>query len=129
VFLSATQKLLRFGLFELNLDTEELRKAGTLVKLPPQPFRLLAMLAAHSGQMVTREEIQTQLWSEGTHVDFDHGVNKCIKQIRAVMGDDADKPVYIETLPRHGYCFLVPVISETIAALGPRVVQSASGEW
>jgi eukaryotic-like serine/threonine-protein kinase len=128
-FLSATQELLRFGVFELNLDTEELRKSGALVRLPPQPFKLLAMLAAHAGQMVTREEIQTQLWSEGTHVDFEHGVNKCIKQIRAVLGDDADKPVYIETLPRHGYRFLVPVVSKTIAAPGPRVVQSKSGEW
>ena len=60
--MSATQKLLRFGVFELNLDTEELRKSGTLVKLPPLPFKLLVLLASHSGQIVTRDEIQEQLW-------------------------------------------------------------------
>ena len=126
--MSATQKLLRFGVYELNLDTVELRKSGTLVKLPRQPFKVLAYLAAHAGQIVTREEIQSQLWGEDTHVDFEHGVNKCIKQIRAVLGDDADKPLYIETLPRHGYRFLAPVVSKTIAAPGPKVIESQSGE-
>src|SRR5271165_4134759 len=69
VVMSATQKLLRFGAFELNLDTEELRKSGTVVKLPPQPLKLLALLASHSGQIVVREEIQKQLWGEETYVD------------------------------------------------------------
>jgi len=125
---SATQKLLRFGVFELNLDTAELRKSGTLVRLPPQPFKLLALLAAHAGQIVTREEIQTQLWGDETHVDFEHGVNKCIKQIRTVLADDADRPMYVETLPRQGYRFLAPVVSKTIAAPKPQVVESQSGE-
>ncbi|HTV65773.1 MAG TPA: winged helix-turn-helix domain-containing protein, partial [Bryocella sp.] len=126
--MSATQKLLRFGVFELNLDTLELRKSGTLVKLPPQPFKLLVLLASHAGQIVTREEIEEQLWDDDTHVDFEHGVNKCIKQIRSVLGDDADKPLYIETLPRQGYRFLAPVVSKTIATPAPRVVESHSGE-
>jgi len=124
----ATQKLLRFGVFELNLDTVELRKSGTLVKLPPQPFKLLVLLASHAGQIVTREEIEIQLWGDETQVDFEHGVNKCIKQIRTVLGDDADHPIYIETLPRQGYRFLAPVVSKTIAAPGPRIVESQSGE-
>jgi len=126
--LSATQKLLRFGVFELNLDTLELRKSGTFLKLPPQPFKLLVLLASHAGQIVTREEIESQLWGEETHVDFEHGVNKCIKQIRTVLCDDADEPIYIETLPRQGYRFLAPVVSKTIAAPAPRVVESHSGE-
>jgi len=80
--LSDTYRLLRFGVFELNLDLEELRKNGTLLKLPPQPFKLLALLASHSGQLVTRDEIQEQLWGNDTFIDFEQGVNKCIKQIR-----------------------------------------------
>jgi len=123
-----TQKLLRFGVFELNLDTLEVRKSGAAVKLPPQPFKLLVLLASHAGQIVTREEIEAQLWGDETHVDFEHGVNKCIKQIRNVLGDNADQPIYIETLPRQGYRFLAPVVSKTIAAPGPRVVESQSGE-
>jgi len=125
---SATQKLLRFGVYELNLDTVELRKSGTLLKLPPQPFKLLAYLAEHAGQIVTREEIQSRLWGDETHVDFEHGVNKCIKQIRTVLSDHADQPLYIETLPRQGYRFLAPVVSKTIAAPAPRVLESKSGE-
>src|SRR5271167_2181127 len=90
VVMSATQKLLRFGVFELNLDTEELRKSDTVVKLPPQPLKLLALLASHAGQVVVREEIEKQLWGEETFVDFEHGVNKCIKQIRTTLGDNAE---------------------------------------
>ena len=126
--MSATQELLRFGIFELNLATEELRKSGTPVKLPPLPFKLLALLASHAGQIVTRQEIQEKLWGVETFVDFEQGVNKCIKQIRTALNDNADNPLYIETLPRHGYRFLAPVVSKTVAAPGPRVVQSQSGE-
>jgi len=125
---SATQELLRFGIFELNLTTEELRKSGTPAKLPPLPFRLLALLASHAGQIVTRQEIQGKLWGAETFVDFEQSVNKCIKQIRTALNDNADNPLYIETLPRHGYRFLAPVVSKTIAAPGPRVVESQSGE-
>jgi DNA-binding winged helix-turn-helix (wHTH) protein/tetratricopeptide (TPR) repeat protein len=128
VVVSATQELLRFGIFELNLATEELRKSGTPVKLPPLPFKLLALLASHAGQIVTRQEIQEKLWGAETFVDFEQGVNKCIKQIRTALNDNADNPLYIETLPRHGYRFLAPVVSKTIAAPGPRVVESPSGE-
>jgi DNA-binding winged helix-turn-helix (wHTH) protein len=122
-----TQKLLRFGVFELNLATEELRQSGTLIKLAPQPFRLLVLLAGHAGVVVTREEIQRQLWGKETYVDFEQGVNKCIKQIRTVLNDNADKPLYIETLPRHGYRFLAPVVSKNIAAPAPKITKSTSG--
>jgi eukaryotic-like serine/threonine-protein kinase len=125
--LNATQKLLRFGVFELNLATTELRKGGTPVKLPPQPFRLLALLASRAGQVVTREEIQQQLWGEETYVDFEQGMNHCIKQIRNVLNDNADTPLYVETLPRRGYRFLAPVTSKEVPAPAPRVTESTSG--
>ncbi len=128
VVVSATQKLLRFGPFELNLDTEELFKSAVVVKLPPQPLKLLALLAGHAGQIVTRDEIQQQLWGGETVVDFEHGVNKGINQIRAVLGDNADHPIYIETLPRRGYRFVAPVVSKVIPAPRPKVVESDSGE-
>jgi len=125
--MSATHRLLKFGVFELNLDTQELRKFGTVIKLRPQPFRLLALLASHAGQVVTREEIQEQIWGEDTYVDFEHGMNKCVKQIRTALGDDVNKPVYIETIPRQGYRFLAPVVSKTVLAPAPRVKESSSG--
>jgi DNA-binding winged helix-turn-helix (wHTH) protein/tetratricopeptide (TPR) repeat protein len=124
--LGATQRLLRFGTFELNLATEELRKNGIPLKLSPQPFRILAMLAGNSGQIVTREEIRQQVWGGETYVDFEHGMNQCIKQIRTVLGDNTDNPVYVETLPRKGYRFLAPVTVKTIEAQ-PAVVESKSG--
>ena len=123
--MGATQKLLRFGVFELNLDSEELRKGGTVIKLAPQPFRLLALLASNAGQVVSREEIQKQIWGDDTFVDFEHGMNQCIKQIRGVLNDSADSPVYVETIPRRGYRFLAPVISKTIST-APAVVESPS---
>ena len=124
---SATHKLLRFGPFELNLDTGELRKSGTLVKLSPQPFRLLCLLANRSGQVVAREEIKEQLWGEETFVDFEQGMNHCIKQIRTVLGDNAGNPLYVETLPRHGYRFLLPVVSKNVLAPVPQIIKSQSG--
>jgi DNA-binding winged helix-turn-helix (wHTH) protein len=125
---SATQRLLRFGVFELNLDAEELSKSGIVVKLPPQPFKLLVLLVSHAGRVVTREEIQPQLWSGETFVDFERGVNKCINQIRTVLGDNSDNPVYVETLPRRGYRFVAPIASKTIPAPQPKVIESESGE-
>jgi DNA-binding winged helix-turn-helix (wHTH) protein len=125
--LSGTYQLLRFGVFELNLDLEELRKNGSVLRLPPQPFKLLAMLASRSGQIVTRDEIQQQLWGSDTFIDFEQGVNKCIKQIRTVLGDNADNPLYVETIPRHGYRFLAPVRTKIVPAPPPQVKEASSG--
>ena len=122
--MSATQQLLCFGIFELNLATAELRKSGTLIKLPPQPFQLLVMLASHAGQVVTRDAIQMELWSVDSEVDFEHGMRQCVTQIRTVLGDNADSPRYVETVPRQGYRFLAPVTSKTIATPAPQVEQS-----
>ena len=125
--MSETYRLLRFGVFELNLDLEELRKNGTLLKLPPQPFKLLALLASRSGQVVTRDEIQGQLWGNDTFIDFEQGVNKCIKQIRTALSDNPDNPLYLETIPRHGYRFLAPVRTKIVPAPPPQVREASSG--
>lgn len=124
--MSAIHRLLRFGVFELNLDTEELRKEGISLKLGPQPFRVLAMLAERSGQILGREEIRQELWGEQTYVDFEHGLNQCIKQIRNALNDNSSRPLYVETIPRKGYRFLAPVTSKNIA-VEPKVTASTSG--
>jgi Tol biopolymer transport system component/DNA-binding winged helix-turn-helix (wHTH) protein len=101
--------VLRFGVFELDCRAGELRKSGVLVHLPPQPFNVLALLASHSGQIVTRESIRRQIWGDETYVDFERGLNQCVSQIRTALGDDAEAPRYVETLARRGYRFLGPV--------------------
>ena len=105
----AEQSSIRFGEFELELRSGELRKDGSPVKLQPQPLKVLALLVANAGRLVTREEIQRAVWDGETFVDFEHGLNFCIKQIRAALGDNAQAPLYIETLPRRGYRFIAPV--------------------
>jgi eukaryotic-like serine/threonine-protein kinase len=106
--------VLRFGAFELDARSGELRKHADLVKLSPQPIKLLSLLAQHSGEVVSRDDIRRQLWPDGTFVDFDQGLNFCIRQIREALGDDASSPQYVETLPRRGYRFLVPVESPRV---------------
>ena len=104
-----TPVALRFGAFELDLRTGELRKGGSRIKLQPQPAKVLGILACKAGEIVTREELQQQVWGEDLFVDFERGLNVCIQQIRGALGDDADAPRFIETLPKRGYRFLMPV--------------------
>jgi DNA-binding winged helix-turn-helix (wHTH) protein len=99
----------RFGQFELDLVAGELRRNARRVRLQPQPFKLLALLARRAGSLVAREDIRSELWPEGTFVDFDQSVNFAIKQIREALGDSAERPLYIETVPRRGYRFIAPV--------------------
>jgi DNA-binding winged helix-turn-helix (wHTH) protein len=101
--------ILRFGPFELDLDAQRLLRAGRTVRLQPQPFKLLCLLAMGAGKVVTRDEIRAALWTGDTFVDFDQGVNFAVKQIRDALGEDAERPVYLETVPRRGYRFLAPV--------------------
>jgi DNA-binding winged helix-turn-helix (wHTH) protein len=96
----------QFGEFELNAASGELRKGGTLLKIHPQPFRVLLLLAERSGQIVSREEIRRSVWGDNTYVDFDGGINFCIRQIREVLADDAENPRYLQTIPRRGYRFI-----------------------
>ena len=107
----------RFGRFELDPKSGELRKDGEIVRLPPQPFKVLLSLAMRSGEAVTRDEIRQEIWSGDTFVDFDQALNFCIRQIREALNDDAHAPRYIETLRRRGYRFLPPI--ETAAAGAP----------
>jgi Tol biopolymer transport system component/DNA-binding winged helix-turn-helix (wHTH) protein len=107
-----TSPRLRFGSFELDPSSGQLRKDGVLLRLQPQPFRLLQLLAERAGTVVSREEIRLHLWANSTFVDFEHGINFSINQIRAALSDNAEKPRYIETLPRRGYRFLAPVEPE-----------------
>jgi eukaryotic-like serine/threonine-protein kinase len=107
--LPSNSRGIRFGPFELDPAAGELRKTGILIKLQPQPFQVLWLLAERAGILVTREEIQRHLWSESTFVDFEHGINFSINQIRGALADNAEKPRYIETLPRRGYRFIATV--------------------
>ena len=102
-------KTLRFDAFELDMTSGELRRNGDRIKLPPQPFRVLALLVSRSGEVLTRAEIRERVWRDDTFVDFEQGLNFCIRQIREALGDTADAPRFIETLPRRGYRFLLPV--------------------
>ena len=105
----SNQTILRFGTFELDYSANRLMKNGRTVRLQPQPFKLLFLLACRSGQLITRDDIRTALWAGDTHVDFDQGVNFTIKQVREALDDDADRPLYIQTVPKRGYRFLAPV--------------------
>jgi TolB-like protein/DNA-binding winged helix-turn-helix (wHTH) protein/tetratricopeptide (TPR) repeat protein len=104
--------MLQFGVFELDLQTGELRKSGHKVALRPQAAKLLAILASRPMQLVTREVLQDEIWGPDTFVDFEHGLNLCVRQIRAALDDDADTPRYIETMPRRGYRFIAPIRGE-----------------
>jgi len=101
--------VLRFGAFELDLGAGELRRHGDVVKLAPQPFKVLALLVRRNGEVLTRDEIRKHVWCGDTFVDFEQGLNFCIRQIREALGDTAGTPQFIETLPRRGYRFLMPV--------------------
>src|SRR5712692_8864866 len=99
-------RLVRFGPFEANFTTGELRKHGIRVKLQEQPFQVLKILLARPGELVTREEIRQRLWPSGTFVDFDNGLNAAVNRLREALGDSAEHPKFIETLPRRGYRFI-----------------------
>src|SRR5580658_9629234 len=98
-----------FGVFEADLRAAELRKHGIRIKLQEQPFQILSLLLEHPGEVVTREELREKLWPAHTFVDFDRSLNKAVTKLRAALGDSADSPRYVETIPRHGYRFLAPV--------------------
>ena len=102
-------QIVRFGAFTLDLRSGELSQAGGCVLLPEQPFRLLAILIAAGGQLVTRETLQRELWTGDTFVDFEAGLNATVKRTREALGDSAASPLFIETLPRRGYRFIATI--------------------
>lgn len=103
----------RFGVFELDMRSGELRKAGTRISLQDQPLKVLNALLEHPGEVVTREELKRQIWPNDSFGDFDHAVNVAVAKLRAALGDSADVPRYVETLPRRGYRFIFPVALPT----------------
>ena len=116
---ASTREVVRFGVFELDLRSGELRRQGLRIRLQEQPFQVLAMLLEHPGEVMTREELRKKLWPADTFVDFEHGLNKDINKIREALGDRAESPRFIETVPRRGYRFVAPVSgsSEPVAPL------------
>src|SRR5712692_1452429 len=95
-----------FDCFEVDLRSGELRKNGHRIRLQAQPFQLLALLVEHPGEVVTREEVCRKLWDAETFVDFDHSLGTAINKIREALGDSAEQPRFVETLPRRGYRFI-----------------------
>ncbi len=102
----------RFGMFEFDPAVPELRKLGIRMKLQQQPLEILAALLEHPGELVLRDALQKRLWPEGTFVDFEQSLNKAVNKLREVLGDSADHPLYVETVPRRGYRFVAPVEEE-----------------
>jgi DNA-binding winged helix-turn-helix (wHTH) protein len=104
-------KSLRFGIYEADLTTGELRKSGTLIRLQEQPFQILTMLLERPGDLVTRDELRSKLWPADTFVDFDHSLNTAVNKIREALGDSASNPRFVQTIARRGYRFIAPVQS------------------
>src|SRR2546423_8421310 len=118
---SIPRELIRFGLFEFDSYSGELRKQGIKIRLQGQPVEILSMLLARPGELVTREELQRKLWPADTFVDFDRSLNAAIKRLRAALGDSAESPRFIETLARRGYRFIAPVEARPPASEPPSV--------
>lgn len=123
-------RVLRFGVFEIDVAARELRRRGYLIPLAPQPFGVLAALAGSGGRIVSREELCAMLWSDDVHVDRERGLNHCLNRIRRTLGDDARTPRFVETVPRLGYRFLanveVVVIDVDSTSTPPRPVLAPS---
>ncbi len=106
---SPAGRIVRFGVFEVDLAAGELRKGGVRIRLQEQPFQVLALLLERPGEVVTREDLRQKLWPADTFVDFDHSLNTAINKVREALGDSASSPRYVETLARRGYRFVAPV--------------------
>src|SRR6266576_2762718 len=107
----------RFGTFEVELRARELRKGGIRIRLQDQPFEILIMMLDRPGEVVTRDELRQRLWPTGTFVDFEHSLNAAVKRLRAALGDDADNPRFVETLPRRGYRFIAAMAANGVATM------------
>ena len=114
--------VVQFGDVQVDLRLREVRRGADAVRLQEQPFQLLSLMLDRPGDVVTREEIQRRLWPDGTSVDFEHSVNAVVKRLRAVLGDDAARPRFVETLPRLGYRFIgeLGAARELVAPPAPR---------
>ena len=127
---SGSPHVVRFDVFEVDLRSGELRKPGSKMRLQDKPLQILTLLMEHPGEVVTREELQKRLWTGGVVVDFEHSINTAVKRLREALGDDAEHPRFIETLPRHGYRFITPVDKGAMQELplpttGPRAIHQS----
>jgi DNA-binding winged helix-turn-helix (wHTH) protein len=120
-------RLYRFGIYEVDLRSGELRKNGTKLKLQEQPFQVLAMLLEHPGEVLTREQLRQRLWPADTFVDFDHSLNTAINKLRDALGDSAANPRFIETLAKRGYRFIAPV-APPLSLPGEPALSAVEGE-
>src|SRR6266850_1739404 len=118
--------ILRFGVFEVDVRAGELRKQGVRIKLQEQPFHVLTLLLQRPGDIVTREELRSQNWPADTFVDFDNSLNTAVNKLREALGDSADSPRFVETLPRRGYRFIAPVVGVDGTTRGTTAGVSAS---
>src|ERR1700693_270221 len=109
-------RTVRFGAFEADLHSGEVRQSGSRIKLQEQPFKVLQILLERPGALVTREELQTRIWPEENYGDFDHAVNVAVGKLRTALGDSADNPSFIETVPRRGYRFVAPLERTAVEA-------------
>ena len=116
---SSAGKTVRFGLFEADLLSGELRKNGSLIRLQEQPFQVLTLLLERPGEMVTREDLRTKLWPADTFVDFDHSLNTAVNKLREALGDTASNPRFVQTVARRGYRFIAPVHDDGISLVAP----------
>src|SRR5215470_20171657 len=103
-------ELIRFGVFEVDARSGEVRKAGVRVKVQDQPFKVLLTLLEHPGEVITREDLRARIWPNESFGDFDHAMNVAVAKLRTALGDSADTPRYVETLHRRGYRFIFPVV-------------------
>jgi DNA-binding winged helix-turn-helix (wHTH) protein/TolB-like protein len=116
----------RFGVFEFDDETKELRRNGRATAIEPQPAKALALLLSRPGDIVTREELRDGVWGKDTHVDFDRGLAYCLSQIRAALGDSGDNPRFVQTIPKKGFKFIAPV--DRAGAQGPNPKPTARPE-
>src|SRR5712672_2635096 len=116
---ATSARIVRFGIFEVDLNALELRKNGLRLKLSEQPFQILVMLLERPGEIVTRDELRNRLWSGDTFVDFDHGLNNAVMRLREVLGDSSESPRFVETVPRRGYRFISQVEESFFPAARP----------
>src|SRR5260370_29037332 len=122
------RRLYRFGVFSADAESGTLLRGGIRVKLQDQPFRILCLLLEHAGQVVTREKLRQSLWSSDTYVEFDGSLNAALKRLRFALGDSAENPAFIETLPKRGYRFLAPVAVEESVGNASRLPQDKGDE-
>ena len=122
---SPAGRVIRFGVFEADLNAAELRKSGIRIRLQEQPFQVLAYLLERPGEVVSREQLRQRLWPSDTFVDFDHSLNTAVNKLREALGDSASSPRYVETLARKGYRFVAPVQPPEPNVVVPQIAPSA----